>query len=122
MSDNAFPRTSRLLSSRDYDKVFKKPVRASVREMLILGCPNGGTGPRLGLVVPKKVLKRAVDRNLVKRLVRESFRNSRHTLPSADLVFIAKQHIGERSRRDLRLALERLWEQISTRLNPLPLA
>ena len=41
--------------------------------------------PRLGLTVAKKHLKRAHDRNRIKRLVRESFRLSQHNLPSCDL-------------------------------------
>ena len=41
---------------------------------------------RLGLVVGKKQLKRAVDRNRVKRIVRENFRLQRANLPAFDLV------------------------------------
>ena len=42
--------------------------------------------PRLGLVVGKKLLKAAVRRNLVKRLVREQFRLLRPGLPACDIV------------------------------------
>lgn len=42
---------------------------------------------RLGLVVPKKLCKLAVHRNLAKRLVREAFRQQRAGLPACDLVF-----------------------------------
>lgn len=41
---------------------------------------------RLGLVVGKKQLKRAVDRNRVKRVLREVFRRQRSRLPCCDLV------------------------------------
>jgi ribonuclease P protein component len=41
---------------------------------------------RLGLVIGKKLLKRAVDRNRVKRIVREQFRLRRAALPACDLV------------------------------------
>jgi ribonuclease P protein component len=40
----------------------------------------------LGLVVAKRCLRRSVDRNLIKRLVREIFRVRRPELPSCDLV------------------------------------
>ena len=48
--------------------------------------PQGASEARLGLVVGKKLLKRAVDRNRVKRIVREQFRLRRARLPVCDLV------------------------------------
>lgn len=48
--------------------------------------PEGNTEPRLGLVVAKKLLKRAVDRNKVKRVVREQFRLQLAGLPALDLI------------------------------------
>ncbi len=46
----------------------------------------GLTEARLGLVVGKKLLKRSVDRNKVKRIIREQFRCQRINLPACDLV------------------------------------
>lgn len=48
--------------------------------------PEGNTEARLGLVVGKKLLKRAFDRNTVKRVVRDQFRRCRAELPAVDLV------------------------------------
>ena len=47
---------------------------------------EGFSDARLGLVVGKKLLKRAVDRNQVKRVIREQFRRARSQLPSVDLI------------------------------------
>ena len=47
---------------------------------------EGMTSARLGLVVGKKLLKRAVDRNRLKRIIRERFRLCRGGLPAVDLV------------------------------------
>lgn len=41
---------------------------------------------RLGLIIPKRLAKRAVLRNLLKRLAREAFRQAKPGLPPADLV------------------------------------
>ncbi len=43
-------------------------------------------GARLGLVVGKKQLKKAVDRNTFKRVIRDQFRLCRATLPAVDLI------------------------------------
>lgn len=116
MTNQSFPRDGRLLSSEDFNAVFKNPVRASAPGMVVLARKNDLNRPRLGLVVPKKVLKRAVWRNRVKRLTRETFRLHQDTLPAADLVFIAKPKIGEISNKDFCAALTRLWNSISRRL------
>lgn len=48
--------------------------------------PDGMNDARLGVVVGKKLLKRAVDRNRLKRIVREQFRLLRKDLPAVDLI------------------------------------
>lgn len=48
--------------------------------------PNALDAPRLGLIVPKRVMPRAVDRNRVKRLAREWFRNNQARLGSRDIL------------------------------------
>ena len=47
--------------------------------------------PRLGLVVAKKVAKRAHERNYMKRVLREWFRLNKQSLPKQDLIFRAKR-------------------------------
>ena len=41
---------------------------------------------RLGVVVAKRFLRRAVDRNLVRRLVREIFRKQHGDMPTCDVI------------------------------------
>ena len=43
-------------------------------------------GPRLGLIVGKRLIPLAVSRNRVKRLIREGFRAHREQLPMADII------------------------------------
>lgn len=118
MANKTFPREDRILSSEQYDKVFKNnEVRASAPGIVLLALKNDKEGARLGLVVPKKVLKRAVWRNRVKRVVRETFRISKGTLPNIDLVFIAKPSIGEMSNIEISSTLKKLWHKILRRLD-----
>lgn len=48
--------------------------------------PNGGASARLGLVIAKKLARRSVWRNAIKRTGREAFRQARANLPAMDLV------------------------------------
>ena len=44
------------------------------------------SGPRVGIIVSKKIAKRAVDRNYMKRVIRELFRTRQHSQGDFDLV------------------------------------
>ena len=56
----------------------------------------------MGVVVAKKLARRAVLRNLVKRICREVFRLQRHTLPQMDLVVRLSAPAAGSSRAELR--------------------
>lgn len=85
MSNQTFPRKLRLASPKlDGDRTSNKKVTSN--SLLLLAKPNGLTYPRLGMVVPKRFIKRAVDRNQIKRLFRESFRHRLKQLQNLDIV------------------------------------
>lgn len=72
----------------------------------LLARPNRMDGARLGLVVPKRILKRAVDRNRAKRQIRESFRLARPELPAWDIVVLVTG-VG-----NVRAAADQLWQRV----------
>ncbi|NHI02130.1 MULTISPECIES: ribonuclease P protein component [Oceanimonas] len=115
MARHAFSRELRLLTPAQFKNVFDNPVRAASPHLTLLAKPNGLEHPRLGLAVPKKALKRAVWRNRVKRVARESFRLKQHKLPSVDIVVIAKKGIGDVPNDELFELMERLWRTLSRR-------
>lgn len=117
MANHTFPRELRLLTPEHFKRVFAEPVRAASPQLTLLAKPNGLTHPRLGLTVPKKALKRAVWRNRIKRLVRESFRLKQHQLPAIDIVVIAKGGVGELSNPEILTLLDKLWRTLSRRCN-----
>jgi ribonuclease P protein component len=93
--NKAYPKQNRLRKALDFKRVFERsnkintfPYRYYVRE-------NGGLVARLGLVVAKKKLARAVHRNRVKRHVRESFREHQHDLFGFDVIVMASYGIAE---------------------------
>lgn len=56
---------------------------------------------RLGLAIPKKLSKRAIDRNRIKRLIREQFRKASMPTPT-DVVVKLKTAIGRKTHKRLR--------------------
>jgi ribonuclease P protein component len=56
---------------------------------------------RLGLAIPKKKARRAIDRNRIKRLIRENFRKASIS-PIADLVVKLNRPVGQQTRGRLR--------------------
>jgi ribonuclease P protein component len=75
----------------------------------VLFLPNGRPDARLGTAVAKKILRRAVDRNRVKRLIRESFRLRQHDLAGLDLVVMCARGIDLSNLQQLRDSLDRHW-------------
>lgn len=66
--------------------MFADSQRARTDYVLVMARPNRVGFPRLGMIIAKRVLVRAVDRNRVKRCVRESFRLILPELPACDFV------------------------------------
>jgi len=89
-SQHSFPRSARLLKPSDFKQVFKKSNASTDRYFKVLARPNEAAASRLGLAVSRKVDKRAVGRNRIKRLVRESFRHAFQTVPSEPQVSPAR--------------------------------
>jgi len=108
-----FPRQARLLSSDDFGRVFKRAQRSADQDFTILSRSNDLGWARLGLVVSRKVSPRAVERNRIKRMVRESFRQHQDQLGQLDLVVIGKPAAAARSRTELTRSLERHWSRIA---------
>ena len=99
-----------MLTPAHFTFVFQQPLRAGTPQITILGRQNSLGHPRIGLTVAKKNVKRAHERNRIKRLTRESFRLRQHELPSMDFVVVAKR-VADLDNRALSEALEKLWRR-----------
>jgi ribonuclease P protein component len=73
---------------------------------------NGLGHARLGLAISKRVSKRAVERNRIKRLLRESFRRVRHQLPPVDLMVMAREQAAGVPGPELLSEIDGLWKKL----------
>ncbi|MFT3755529.1 MAG: ribonuclease P protein component [Pseudoxanthomonas sp.] len=88
-ADACFPPAARVRAKADYGRVFDQAKRTS-HPLLALHWRRAETPARLGLAVSRKVDKRAVVRNRIKRSLREVFRHLRPQLVGGDYVIVAR--------------------------------
>ena len=113
-ASNRFPRQLRLLSSQDFQPVFKHTDCRSVDQRLtVLARQNDLAYARLGLAISKRIIKTAVGRNRVKRLVRESFRHHQQALSGLDIVVMGRDGAPLASNSELLLALQTHWQRVA---------
>ena len=88
----ALKRALRLRKSREFQQVRQQGRRITSRLLALAWMPNDVAQLRIGFVVSKRISKRAVDRNHVKRLLGEALRPSLGDLSAGwDIVFSAKK-------------------------------
>ena len=109
-----FPRTARLLRAQDFARLRNASQRVGTRHFSAEVADNGQEGARLGMAVSKRVSKKAVRRNRIKRIVRDSFRHTRNQLPAVDILLIARFSADQEDNASLRAELARLWRRIAT--------
>ncbi len=99
----------KLLNAESYKYVFNDSQRFGNRSLTVLARVNELDHPRLGLAISKKCAKKAVDRNRIKRLFRESFRLNQHTLPNVDIVAMCKPSILSLDNAEIQRQIETQW-------------
>lgn len=110
-----FNRESRLLTPGHFQAVFSKPLRFGSSHITILVTPNSDNNNRLGLAIAKKRVKLAVQRNRIKRQIRESFRLNQHNLPHIDIVVMVKSGTDKLENKEINQQLEKIWRKIIQR-------
>lgn len=109
----SFLRSARLTRPEEFQHVFERGRhrRFNGQGFVIRVRENDKQHARLGLAIAKKSLRRAVDRNRVKRLVREGFRHHQAGLPAVDIVVLARPELASMNNADVFKQLEMIWRQ-----------
>ena len=108
------PRDCRLTRKHQFDRVLNaRTTQMRSGSFRVYAMANGEPGARLGLIVGKRQAKRAVDRNRIKRALRESFRSRRSTLPGVDIVVQLMESVVP---SELDVDAQSLWPMLSNEL------
>ena len=109
-----FGREKRLLTPQQFKAVFDSASnKVPGKNVLLLARDNQFEHPRLGLVIGKKSVKLAVERNRIKRQIRESFRHSQNILTGVDIVIVARRGIADLSNIELRQQFDKMWKRLA---------
>ncbi|WP_286785714.1 MULTISPECIES: ribonuclease P protein component [Pseudomonas] len=109
-----FSREKRLLTPRQFKSVFDSPTgKVPGRNVLLLARDNDLDHSRLGLVIGKKSVKLSVERNRLKRQIRESFRLNQDSLVGWDIVIVARKGLGDLDNSELVLQFGKLWKRLA---------
>ena len=111
-----FTRQQRLLNAGDFQRVFDHTrFKASTRELLILGAANSLGHSRIGFIIAKKHIRTAVQRNRIRRIIREYFRVHCHELSAqdaADLVILARKGFDQLPNSEISSTFSFLWNKL----------
>jgi len=112
------PPERRMRRPAEFKRVYAGGRRLGSEHFTVNLQGNGATSARLGMSIAARILRRAVDRNRVRRLIRESFRVHQQRLPPLDIVIGVRAGVQSVDNARLRAGLEKLWQKISSTCAP----
>lgn len=113
-----FSRQSRLLKPAQFRLVFQRPIRSTDDYFRVMARASGTQRHRLGMAVSKKACAKAVGRNRIKRLVRESFRArmiGAATDNALDIVVLPTAQAANQTNKQLDESLSNHWQKLTSK-------
>ena len=107
------PAQRRLRRKSDFEAAYARGRRFGNGFFAVTAIPNDIGGPRLGLAVSVKNAGSSVERNRLRRTIRESFRLHQHDLPAVDIVVSARGRARDATGAELRVSLLALWKKVT---------
>jgi ribonuclease P protein component len=111
MTDASLPRIHRLASRQDFTCCFDQGRRLKFSGGYAVVAKSPCTHSRLGIIVSKKVCAHAVDRNRIRRLHKECFRQDRAKMGYWDVVIVCLRPMDYEE-------IMKVWQIILPSLNP----
>lgn len=110
----SFSRQYRLITQKDFQFVFDKPYKINCPGLQVLYRQNNREHARLGLIIAKHRVKRAVDRNYLRRVIRESFRHHQDQLKGLDIIVMVRANPFVSDLAILQKSVDNLWAKLIT--------
>lgn len=111
-----FTKLQRLRRNAEFKQVLSQQTnRCKGNCVTVLYLPNKAGYARLGVCIGKRNIRRAVDRNRLKRQIRESFRFRQSKLDSLDCVVLVHRGFEYKNKAEIAVRLEKLWDKLIRR-------
>jgi ribonuclease P protein component len=94
VADHRFFSRYKLRKTDEFSSVFSFRRRINGKYLTVFYMPNALEYARLGVVVSKKIVRRAVARNYIKRVIRELFRLNYQAITPKDMVIRVNLQFG----------------------------
>jgi ribonuclease P protein component len=111
----SFPKQAKIVKTDDFSSVFNLRKRIANKHLVIRYRVNEFKSARLGLIVSKKTAKLAVQRNYMRRVMRELFRLNQHRLPRLDLIIQIQKAFDRPDFTEIKNEFECLIKKIETK-------
>jgi ribonuclease P protein component len=111
----SFPKANRVVDKKDFERVFSGAERIVTNILVLLYCTNSPACCRLGLAISKKHVAKAVERNRIKRQIREFFRHRKAECEGLDIVLVSRPAAVNADNRMLLRSLDELWRKLGAR-------
>ncbi len=107
------PARLRLRRKKDFDAVYARGRRLGDGYFGMTAVSNAEGAPRLGLAVAVRIAGGGVERNRLRRVIKESFRLHQEQIPAVDLVVSARPKARDAAGKLLHESLEGLWKKVA---------
>lgn len=109
-----FSKKNRLTTKAEYTEVFDSGLKVSLGWFLALYKKNEKALSRIGIIVSKRIVKKATSRNYLKRMIREGFRVRQPKIKGLDIVIMARKGCKVENKAKLQKELDTLWQQLTS--------
>jgi ribonuclease P protein component len=109
-----YPKENRLLNKKDFDRVWRAKKSFFLTKIGVKSVKNNKGITRFGIVVGTKISKKAVDRNKVKRLIKQNISDNLSKLKKGyDVVVLCSPKIIKANKKEIEYELKKIFNKLN---------